>query len=326
MKLKNKNTLILIIVSLLVVVLFVGFGLNARNFNYNFSRRLIQIAAILIASVSLGYSAVTFQTITNNQILTPSVMGLENLYRLIQTMVVYIYGLDRVGFINPIIEFIFTCLIMMVMSYLLFRTVFSATTGSVYFVVLLGMIFGTFFSGLSGFMTMLMDPNEYVGLQERLFASVNSVNKDLLLTAAILIIIFLIFSIRSFAELDVAHLGRNMAINIGVDYNHLIKVTFLKIAFLTAVSTVLIGPIGFLSIITVSIARNITHTYEHKYFITNTSLLTFIALALGTFILKNFFNNAIQLSVIINFAGGLYFLYLILKNTSDKPSKKGAKS
>ncbi len=314
MKKKHKVLLITIIITLLVSVLFLGWGLNINNYQYNLKRRTVQILAILVASICTGYTSVAFQTITQNQILTPSIMGLESLYRFLQTFVVFIFGMDRAANMNPHIEFFITVILMVSMSIIIFKVIFRSGSENLYFVVLLGIIMGTLFNGLSTSFIMMLNPNEFLAVQESLFASVNSVNKDLLSVSALIVLAVMLLSIRDYRNLDVANLGRNMSLNLGVDYNTFIKSVFIKIAVLVSISTVLIGPISFLSIIVVSIARRIICTYEHKYFIFEASLLSFIFLVMGTWILRVLFNNATQLSVLINFIGGSYFLYLLIRN------------
>ena len=45
-----------------------------------------------ITGVAIAYSTVIFQTITHNRILTPSIMGLDSLYLLVQTVVIFFLG------------------------------------------------------------------------------------------------------------------------------------------------------------------------------------------------------------------------------------------
>ncbi len=320
-KLEKKTQVLFLLIglSLLSSIVFLIYGLNFDNPMYALKRRAVQIFAILIASYCTGYSAVSFQTISNNQILTPSVMGLENLYRFIQTFIVFLFGLEASAGINIYLEFLISLFVMVFSVYLIFQLLLKEIKGNIFYVVLVGIILGTFFSGLSSFMTMVLDPNEYIGLQERLFASVNSVNKELLYLAFVITAVLFFINLRSDASLDVCHLGRNNAISLGLDYDLIMKRTLLKIALLVSLSVCLIGPISFLSIVAVSLARRVIKTYEHRYFIAAASLISFLFLTVGSFVLKNILNYATQLSVMINFFGGLYFLFLVLKQTDLVP-------
>ena len=55
-------------------------------------RRATSILVILTVAWCQGIATVTFQTITANRIITPSIMGFESLYRLVQTATVYFFG------------------------------------------------------------------------------------------------------------------------------------------------------------------------------------------------------------------------------------------
>ena len=90
-------------------------------------------------------------------------------------------------------------------------------------IVLVGVILGTLFSSLSKFMQIMIDPNEYLMLQNKLFASFNNINEDILFISVIMIVITLIFVLKDFKYLDVMSLGRDHAISLGVDYDRLTK-------------------------------------------------------------------------------------------------------
>ena len=91
-KIQMKKLLLLVIILLIGIFLFIFVGINSNNFSFNFPRRFNKIMAIIVVSYSIGYSSIVFQTITNNKILTPGVMGLDSLYMFIQTVVVFFFG------------------------------------------------------------------------------------------------------------------------------------------------------------------------------------------------------------------------------------------
>lgn len=53
-----------------------------------------------LTGIAIAYSTVVFQTITHNRILTPSVMGLDALYMLIQTCIYFFFGSTSILVIN----------------------------------------------------------------------------------------------------------------------------------------------------------------------------------------------------------------------------------
>ena len=72
------------ILLLVLVILFLLLGLNSRNWDYAVSRRIPKLIAIVLVGSSSAFSSTVFQTITNNRILTPSVLGADSLYMFIQ--------------------------------------------------------------------------------------------------------------------------------------------------------------------------------------------------------------------------------------------------
>lgn len=86
-----RNSTKLIIFSALAAVfcaLYLFQGLNG-SFDYALPRRAIKVLAMVITGVAIAYSTVIFQTITHNRILTPSIMGLDSLYLLLQTAIIF---------------------------------------------------------------------------------------------------------------------------------------------------------------------------------------------------------------------------------------------
>ena len=45
-----------------------------------------------VTGVAIAFATVVFQTITNNRILTPSLIGLDSLYQLFQTFIIFSFG------------------------------------------------------------------------------------------------------------------------------------------------------------------------------------------------------------------------------------------
>ena len=96
---KNK-ILILGILILIVSGLFLSIGLNANNMDYALSQRIPKLLSIILTGVCISISTTIFQTITGNKILTPNVMGLDSLYVLIQTVIVFVLGSSSVFIVN----------------------------------------------------------------------------------------------------------------------------------------------------------------------------------------------------------------------------------
>ena len=312
----KKKTILLAVVSLLLALLYIFYDLTG-NIDYILPRRIIKVVAIVITGGAIAFSTAVFMTITNNRILTPSIMGLDSLYMLTQTFIIFIFGSKSLIMMNSNINYILSIGVMVVFALAFYRLLFKGEDNNIYFLLLIGMILGTFFSSFTSFMQVLIDPNEFMVVQDRMFASINNVNTNLVYLSVILILAVTLYFLRFLKYLDVLSLGRDHAINLGVPYNKVVRQLLIIVAILISIATALIGPITFLGLIVVNIAYQFLNTYKHVYIILGSVFLSIIALLGGQFIVEKVFVFETTISVIINFIGGIYFIYLLLKENKS---------
>ena len=117
------------------------------------------------------------------------------------------------------------------------------------------------------------------------------------------------------AQLDVMSLGRDTAINLGVPYDKLVQRMLILSSILIAVSTALVGPITFFGLIVANLSYQFFNTYKHSVLISGACVMSIVALVGGQWMVERVFNFDTTLSVIINFVGGVYFIYLLLKES-----------
>lgn len=309
----KKKIYFLSILLLVLVAAFILIGLNSRNWEYALSRRIPKIIAIILTGSSIAFSSMVFQTITNNRILTPSVLGLDSLYMFIQTFIVFVLGSSTLARIGGNFNFILSVGLMALFSVVLFKLLFKREGNNIFFLLLLGMVFGTFFQSLSSFMQVLIDPNEFMIVQNKMFASFNNINTNILVLAVLGVLLAIAYTHKHLNSLDVLSLGRENAINLGVEYDKVVKRMLIVISILVSVSTALVGPITFLGLLVVNITREFLNTYKHKYLIIGSILVSSITLVGGQLIAERIMNFSTPISVVINFVGGVYFIYLLLK-------------
>jgi len=310
---KKKQVVILIILILVgASALFMSYDTGA-NLDYVLSRRAIRLATMLVVGISVAYSSLIFQTITNNKILTPSMMGYESIFILFQTVIVFLYGDKTFTVISQEINFFFAVILMMLFSVFIYVLIFGKEKKNIFNLLLLGMVLGTLFHTMSHFMQVIIDPNQFSIVQSFMFVSFSKMNTKLLLIASIVLLASLIYVHRYLRYLDVIALGREHAINLGIDYNGLIRKFLLVIALLVSVSTALVGPITFLGILVTNLTYEVYHTYRHRQMVWVCSAIACVFLVLGQFFVEHVFSFSTTVSIIINFIGGVYFLYLILK-------------
>lgn len=312
-----RNSTKMIILSVFALVfcgLYLFEGLNG-SYDYALPRRGIKLLAMIITGVAIAYSTVIFQTITHNRILTPSIMGFDSLYLLLQTVIIFSLGSSHEFVTNKQLNFILSVAIMVVFALLLYQLLFKSGKRPIYFLLLVGIILGTFFGSISTFLQVLIDPNEFLLVQDKMFASFNNVSSELVWWAIAIVAISMMIGWRSIHDLDVLSLGKDTSINLGVDYNRVVRKILIISSILIAVSTALVGPITFFGLIVANLSYQMFNTYKHSILIIGASLLSIFALVGGQWIVERVFTFSTTLSVIINFVGGIYFIYLLLKES-----------
>ncbi len=310
---QKKVIVVTVILFISVCLLYLLPQLNATNWQYFLTKRGTKVLAIVLTGFGIGVSSLSFQTITNNKLITPNVMGLESLYMFIQTFIIFIWGSKELSMMTSYSQFFLSIAVMMMASWGLFNLVFKKENQDIYRLVLTGMVLGSLFGGLSSFMQVLLDPNEFTILQGKMFASFNNVNVSLLGISCLLILpcAYILFKDRH--ALNVLSLGRSSSINLGVDYYRLVKRQLMLSAVLISISTALVGPITFLGILVVSLTRKLLNTYRHQEMMIEVTILSGTFLLTATYLVERVFSFNTTVSVIINFIGGVYFIYLIIK-------------
>ncbi|MGL5086144.1 MAG: iron chelate uptake ABC transporter family permease subunit, partial [Clostridium sp.] len=81
--------------------------------------------------------------------------------------------------------------------------------------------------------------------------------------------------------------------------------------------TALVGPITFLGILVVNLSYEMMKSYKHSFIIPCSILISIIALVGGQFVVERILNYNSKISIIINFVGGIYFIYLLLKQNKN---------
>ena len=310
---RHKVLYILFLLVVVCSVLFLVYGLNPNSYQYALSRRIPKLIAIAMTGSGVAVSSVIFQTVTNNRILTPCVLGLDSLYNLFQTLIVFSLGSLNVALMGSNLNFLIAGGLMIVFSLFLFKMMFRRENTNLFFLLMIGMIFGTLFSSLSSFMQMVMDPNEFLIVQNKMFASFNNVKSSLLGISTITMGLTLFWVLKDAKKLDVIALGKEQAINLGIDYDRMVRKMLVAVAILVSVSTTLVGPITFLGILVTNLAYQMIKDYRHSIVIPTSILLSLLALIGGQFLVERVFQFNTTIGVIINFVGGLYFIYILLK-------------
>ena len=299
-----------------LVLLFIGLYqfafVNPKFFAYAMGLRLPRLAVILIAGFAISAAAIVFQTIIRNTIVTPCLLGMNSLYLLIHTAVVFFLGSGSLFAVNPVYAFAADVIVMGVVAGFIYYTIFQKTGGNVLYVLLIGTVLSTFFSSMQNSLTRIMDPNEYDALLNTLTASLTNVNAACIIPGALLLAAIAWWLRKDLAILDVISLGREQAVSLGVDYERTLRRLMVGVALYIAVATALVGPLSFLGLITANVARQLFTTYRHTWLIAGSACVGMLILTAGQFVVEHVMVYAVPVSVFVTIGGGIYFLYLVL--------------
>ena len=285
---------------------------NEKLFRYAMRLRTPKLIVMLITAFAIGGASIVFQSIINNTIVTPCLLGMNSLYTLIHTAVVFFAGTGSFLALNANASFAVDVVLMGLVATVIYGWLFQKTRHNVLYVLLIGTVLSSFFSSIQTTLTRIMDPNEYDTLLTTLVASFSNVNSEIILLSILLLAAVIFVLRKDLMLLDVLTLGKEQAINLGVDYDRSIRRLLLGVTLCIAVATAMVGPISFLGLIIANLARQFLKTYRHTQLILGSALFGMIVLVGGQLLVEHVFTYSIPVSVFITVGGGIYFLYLLL--------------
>ena len=314
----RKNIIKLIVIALIAIIivaafLFIGVKFhNHKLLRYAMKLRIPKVIAMIITAFAIGAATIIFQSVINNTIVTPCLLGMNALYTLIHTSVVFVLGSGSILFTNDNLSFLVDLVLMGIIATVVYSWLFKMTGHNVLYVLLVGTVLTSFFSSIQSTLTRVMDPNEYDTLLTSLVASFSNINSEIIIFSVIILALIGVIFRKELALLDVITLGKEQAINLGVDYDRCIRRLLVAVTLCISVATAMVGPISFLGLIIANLSRQMLKTYRHTQLILGSALFGMIGLIFGQLIVERIFVYAIPVSVFITVGGGIYFLYLLL--------------
>lgn len=308
----------LLILTALVLFCAAGYMLaevdfsNQKLFAYALKIRTPKLIVMLITAFSIGGASMVFQTIINNTIVTPCLLGMNSLYILIHTAVVFFLGSASLVAVNANLSFAVDVVLMGIAATVIYSWIFKKTNHNVLYVLLVGTVLTSFFGSIQTTLTRVMDPNEYDALLNSLVASFSNINSEIIIFSVFLLAGVVFALRRELALLDVLALGKEQAINLGVDYDRCIRRLLLGVTLCIAVATAMVGPVSFLGLIIANLSRQFLKTFRHTQLVLGAASMGMIVLVGGQLIVEHVYSYSVPVSVFITVGGGLYFLYLLL--------------
>lgn len=308
----QKRVWLLLSIALICILFFMTFNLKG-NIRYILTHRMWIVLTMILVAFSAATSTLLFQTVTHNRILTPSIMGFESLFVLIQTSVIFFIDVQGIPYIGIMGKFIVESLLLILFSLLLYKGLFTKFKQNLHLVLLIGIILGTLFRSFANLLQRLMTPTEFAVLQSRIFATFTRADPILIIFSFIIAICIGLFLWRMRFQFDVLALGRDNAINLGVNYHQSVTIILLLVSILVAISTALVGPFTFLGLLIANLAYSISRSSQHRFLLPTAFLLGVIFLVGGQMFLEHVLNMVGAITVVIEFIGGSLFIFLLLK-------------
>ncbi|WP_041670389.1 iron chelate uptake ABC transporter family permease subunit [Cereibacter sphaeroides] len=303
----------LVPICLVAAGLYLFWGLRAANWAFVLELRATRLAALTVVGASVGVATVLFQTVSTNRILTPSIMGFDALYVLMQTAGVAFLGISGFAALPGGPKFLLETAGLVAAALLLFGTLLGRGAQDLPRMILTGVILGILFRSAAGFVGRLLDPNAYAVVQQASFATFSQVEPGLLPWAGLLALSAMGFALALAPRLDVLALGRRTSVPLGLAHDRLALLTLGLVAVLVASATALVGPIGFFGLIVASLAHALTERARHVALLPAAALSAVALLVGGQFLFERLLRLEGTLSVVVELAGGLFFLWLLMK-------------
>ena len=319
---QSKRRYWLLTASLVVAALLFTAGLlswgnpmefGTRGYWLIAERRMNSVIAMAVVAVCQAVATVAFQTVTNNRIITPSIMGFESLYVAIHTSTVYFLGAAGLNNARTLEMFVVQLVLMVGLSLILYTWLLAGDNPNMHAMLLVGIVLGGGLGSVSTFMQRLLTPSEFDLLTARLFGSVNNADPAYYPLAVPLVLVAAGLMYVNSRRLNVLSLGRDVAVNLGVNHKKHAVYTLVLVSVLMAVSTALVGPMTFLGFLVATLAYQFADTYDHRYVFPMAALLGYCILAGAYFVMNHIFYAQGVVSIIIELVGGLTFLIVVLR-------------
>lgn len=322
---KSKKRYWLLLASFAVAAVLFTAGLLAYENPMDFGtrgywliaqRRMDSVIAMALVAVCQAVATVAFQTVTNNRILTPSIMGFESLYVAIHTATVYFFGAAGLTNARTLPMFVFQLVVMVGLSVLLYTWLLAGRRADMQAMLLVGIVIGGGLGSVSTFMQRMLTPSEFDVLTARLFGSVNNADPAYYPLAVPLVAAAVALMYLNSRRLNVLGLGRDVAVNLGVNHTANAIYTLVLVSVLMAVSTALVGPMTFLGFLVATLTYQFVDSYDHRYLFPMAALLGYCILAGAYFVMNHVFYAQGVVSIVIELVGGVTFLIVILRKGS----------
>lgn len=305
---------VIVAVALAAAALYLSVDVQG-NVAYVLNRRATTLATMAVVGAAVALSTVMFQTVTHNRILTPSVMGFDALYLLVQTLAVALLGVGALTGVPPLARFGLEITVMLAFSLGLYGWLIGRLSKHLHLLVLIGMVCGVFFRSITQFVQRILDPTAFVVVQDAMFADFTDADTTLLAVSTLVVLAVGAVAWRMAPTLDVMALGHDTAVGLGVAHRRTTIVVLVMASVLVAVSTALVGPTMFFGLLVVHLGYRLVRSGWHRTTVPAATAVAFAVLVVGQLLLERLLGLDSALAVAVEFLGGVAFLLLLTRRT-----------
>lgn len=308
------SSIILILLYLFLWFMLLKEPIKTKTFYTILTSRIPRLLAMIVVAILISVVSLVFQTLTQNRILTPGMLGFDATFLTTQLILTIIVSTISILIKNHYLNFLLSSIVMVLVSFFMYLLILKKHRNNIMLLLLAGIIISQFLGSFNTFLSFVISPETYISVVSKTMVSINNANANLIWISVPIMVVLLILFFNNRKIYDVILLGEEQAIGLGVDYQKQMKLNLIYISIAMAITTALIGPMSFLGLIAVNASREILKSFRHGSLMILSSLVGIIVLVGGQLIVETFSYKA-PLMVIINFIGGVYIIYLVLKES-----------
>ena len=244
-------------------------GEQMNQYNLLTEFRIPRIAMALVAGVSLSISGLLLQTLFNNPLAGPSILGLTSGAHLFVAITVL-----GTGFLSgPLLDAGITA--SAGLGALVFGLLILLVAGKVrshVSLLLIGMMLGTFVSAVTEILLSRSDPNALKAFTMWSFGSLQNVAFDQLPVILVCTLLGCIAAFFIVKPLNALVLGERQAKVLGVNIRRTQWLILIIVSLLTGLVTAFCGPIAFVGLIVPNLVKIFYRTGNHQQLLVGSAL------------------------------------------------------
>ena len=318
-KINKYITLIAILVLVFIISLFVGSSkisiidsikglFDSSNNTISIIMRNIRLPRVIgavVAGAGLAASGVLLQNITNNELASPNIIGVNSGAGLITIILLSIFpSLINYISIGSFIGAFLTTILILSISYRIGNNKVSIILSGIAITTLLN-------AGIN--LISLIDNDVLDSYKYFSIGSLNGINIKQLIIPIIFIIISLVISIIISSKSETLILGDSLAKSLGTRVTLYRIITILCASMLASAVVSFAGLLGFVGLVVPHIARKINGCSLKDSIITSSIVGAILVLVCDTLGRIIFYPTEIPVGIIMAFVGCPFFIYLLLR-------------